>query len=326
VATEYTSTMWDSAGGVAGARALSADFARLRDLGVTTIRVPLPFAELGGATPSTSALGWLSTILDEADRRGLAVDLVLFDGLDDLSPSEWPAADAQLSAIVAAVGNHPAVALWDLADRPDLRTDGGASPTEIRAFLVHTGALVRELDPGTPLTISWSTAAAASDAAMAAEVDVIGLHLADGRDPTSDLGIVASALPDRDVVITLSGLTTDGGWSPVPRTESAQAAGVAEALLAAQRAGVAQISVASLRDAPTDAGGILRADGSAKPAALLFESGADLSAAQQSNPMDYLASRFAAVVAAGLVGVTGLIVIRRTRGKRRASPRPSVED
>ncbi|TFC17326.1 hypothetical protein [Cryobacterium glucosi] len=305
---------------------LGADFARLRALGFDTIRVPLPYTELGGAKPTDDAITGLITLLEQADRHGLRVDLVLFDGFPDLTPANWVAADAHLTAIATAVRGQPALALWDLADRPEQRTTGSPSPAEIRAFLLHAGSVLRELDPGTPQTVSWATSAAAADPSMARLVDAVSLHLTGGGDPTAAIGAVRAALPDRAVLLTVTGLSTEGGWGPLPKTEARQASDVARVLLAAERAGLSRLSVAAFADTKTDAGGLLRADGSAKPAAVLFEAGAQLTTIPAPGLLDYATSKFWILVFAALLAGAGVLLWVRHRRRKRRLQKPGPAD
>ncbi|TFB87348.1 hypothetical protein E3O44_09565 [Cryobacterium algoricola] len=305
---------------------LGADFARLRALGFDTIRVPLPYTELGGATPTDDAITGLITLLEQADRHGLRVQLVLFDGFPDLTPANWLAADAHLTAIATAVRGQPALALWDLADRPEQRTTGSPSPAEIRAFLLHIGATLRELDPGTPQTISWATSTAAADPSMAGLVDAVSLHLTGGGDPTAAIEAVRTALPDRAMLLTLTGLSTEGGWGPLPKTETRQASDVARVLLAAERAGLSHLSVATLTDTKTDAGGLLRTDGSAKPAAALFEAGAPLTTIPAPGVLDYATSKFWILVVAVLLAAAGALLWARRLRRTRTPQKPGSAD
>ena len=140
-ATEYRPVSWAGL----DLNALAADFARARALGITAVRVPLSFLQLGGADPSSAVLADVGALLSTARSTGLKVILVTLDGLDDLSPGNWFTADRQLQVLVSAFRTNPALAMWDVADRPDLRT-AHATPTEIRAFLVQAVALTRSID------------------------------------------------------------------------------------------------------------------------------------------------------------------------------------
>ncbi|HSP51374.1 MAG TPA: hypothetical protein VLO00_00635, partial [Cryobacterium sp.] len=307
-ATEYRPAGWAAL----DPAELAADFTRLRALGFDTIRVPLPYGELGGAEPTDDALGAVTTLLEQADAQGLRVALVLFDDFPDLTPAMWVGAGAHLTRIATAVRGQPALALWDLADRPDSRTTGPASAAEIRAFLVHTGSALRDIDPGTPQTISWATSATAADPAMAGLVDGVTLHLTGNDDPADAIRSVRTAVPDRPVSLTVTGLDTDGGWGPLPRTESRQAADVARVLQAGERAGLSRVSVAVFIDTETDAGGLLRLDASAKPAAALFAANADPAA--PPGVLDYARSKFWVLMTGLLAAAAGaLLWVRRRR-------------
>lgn len=309
-ATEYRPMSWAGL----SAATVTGDLTRARALGLTAVRVPLSYTELGGANPSAAAIQAIKTLLTAATAARMSVILVPLDGLTDLSPGNWFAANHHLATLVTALRGSPSLALWDLADEPDLRT-ASATPTEIRAFLVQEAALVRITDPATPITISFSDAADAADPAMVALTDVVSLHSAAApADLAAALNTVRTAARPRPVFLTVSGPTTDGGWSPIPGTEDRQSAFVADALRAAQQAGIDRVSVAALIDSTVGGKrGLLRADHSATPAALLVSPGAALDSAARPGLADYLGAKFWRALAVALV-LTGIIF---WQGRRR---------
>lgn len=126
-------------------------FARLADAGVNTVRFWVhadgrcsPVFSADG-TPEglpPAAIGDLEQLLDAADRHGLGVVVVLFSHdmvtsradqpfpaghHDDLlrSPEKTAAyVDTVLTPMLAAVGTHPAVRLWEIVNEPELMVDG----------------------------------------------------------------------------------------------------------------------------------------------------------------------------------------------------------
>ncbi|GGM09019.1 hypothetical protein [Nakamurella endophytica] len=318
-ATEFRPADWahlDRAG-------CAAELDRARALGLTAIRVPLPFAGLGGGRPPAAALDAVRTVLGLAADRGLSVELVLFDGLTDLSPATWAAADAQLRALVAAVAQRPP-ALWDLADRPDDRVSATAGPAEVRAFAVHVAGTLRDADPAAVSTVTWADPATAADPSLAAVVGAVSVAVPPGADAAAVVATVRAGIGDRPLLLVLPGPATDGGWGPVPRTPARQAHDLASDLLAAHQAGVGSVSVAALADSPaTGQRGLLRADGTAKPAAALVAAGAALAAVPAPGVLDLVSGRFWWAVAAALVvAAAGIWWWRRRRAPvgRRAGP------
>ena len=300
--SDYTPAGWPDT----PAATITADLDRARNLGLNAVRVRIPFATLT-ADPS---LARLPELLSSAQAAGLKVVLVLFDGLVDLSPASWGAADHNLAAVVTATGDHPAMALWDLADGPDRRTTA-ATPTEISAFVVHQSRLLRTLSPAVPLTVSWSQPDAATDPALVGLVDAVSLSwTGSAGDLTDAIDRVQAAAGGRPLMLAAQTTPTNGGWSPLPHSERRQAVEVAAVLTAAEQSGVSSTVVNQLQDSATDQTGLLRTDGSSKPAAALVHQGAPLSTVSGPGIGDYLAANFwrAAIVVA-LAGV--LFAVRR---------------
>jgi hypothetical protein len=161
---------------------------------------------------------------------------------------------------------------------------------------------------------------------MAGLVDAVSLHLTGGGDPAAAIEAVRTALPDRPMLLTVTGLSTEGGWGPLPKTETRQASDVARVLLSAERAGLSRLSVATFADTKTDAGGLLRADGSAKPAAVLFEAGAPLTTIPAPGVLDYATSKFWILVFAALLAGAGAVLWTRRRRRKRRLQKPGPAD
>jgi hypothetical protein len=124
---------------------------------------------------------------------------------------------------------------------------------------------------------------------------------------------VRTEVPDRPVSLTVTGLDTDGGWSPLPRTESRQVVDVDRVLQAAERAGLSGVSVATFMDTETDAGGLLRRDASAKPAAALFAASAEPAAVSPPGVLDYARSKFWILTTALLAAAASVLLWVRRR-------------
>jgi hypothetical protein len=97
-------------------------------------------------------------------------------------------------------------------------------------------------------------------------------------------------------------------------------------LLSAERTGLSHLSVATFADTKTDAGGLLRADGSAKAAAALFEAGAPLTTIPAPGVLDYATSKFWILVFAALLAGTGALLWTRRRRRTRTPQNPGSAD
>ena len=304
------------------ARTFAIDLRRVRALGLDTVRVRWPYVPFTGSAADEARLASLASLLETARAARLRVVLVLFDGLSDLSPAIWASADQYVEQLTQAVGANPALEMWDIADRPDRRR-ARATATEIRAFVVHEAELLHRLTATVPVTVSWADPAAAADRALASMVDVVSLHPTDGLGDLGSLNRVREAA-GRPVMLVVSTSGTDGGWSPVPRTEHLQSVQLARAFQVSGTLSIDKIAVDALQDHGPQRDGLLRGDGSAKPgAAIVRTSGAGTVASFEIG--DYLGSKFwrAAALALVIVVIGWLRLGRSRRSGRRSAAHPS---
>lgn len=138
----------------------AADFALAAALDLNLVRVFVPFHEFGGADVDPQMLSRLLDLMDRADDAGLLVLATLFDHRTDHHPVNWAADDRHIAGLVPALTRHPALFGWDIKNEPD-RDYVASSPVLVDAWLRHVAAEVRHHDPVHPLTIGWSTVDAA---------------------------------------------------------------------------------------------------------------------------------------------------------------------
>lgn len=165
------------------------EFALIRELGLDLVRVFLLWDDFQPApeTVAPAALDHLRQTADAAAERGLRLDITFFTG--HMSGPNWPprwllgtpgvstprpivvqgrrlagpyrnpfsdppalAAERRLlDAVVGALKDHPAVALWNLGNEPDLFAEP-ADAAAGRAWVREMAARVRALDPRRPVT------------------------------------------------------------------------------------------------------------------------------------------------------------------------------
>lgn len=192
----------------------------MRDLGLSLVRVFLLWEDWQ-PTPNLvnpAALADLETVCDVADGLGLQLDVTFFTG--HMSGPSWAprwmlgngphpapnvrqvviggeavetsyanpfsdpvvvdAAELLLQTVVSRLAGHPAVGLWNLGNEPDLFAwppDAAAG----RAWVRHMAGLIREIDPGTPVTCGLHTHSLVEDNGLRVhevfdEVDVAVMH------------------------------------------------------------------------------------------------------------------------------------------------------
>lgn len=321
----------------------AADLDRVVDLGLDSVRIFLPYEDLNGSDVSGADLAPVREFLDLADERDLGVVATLFHGRIDHRVFRWDADTDHLDNLVPLLANHPALLMWDLKDAPD--ADVGVFEVDIdliHAWLGHMSRHLRSLDPGTPMTIGWGTA----DAAAAAPklVDVVSFQHYLGADELA-MGVdrVEETADGRPIQLIEFGLPTWNSVLPGGHTELEQAAHYADVLEVVSERDLSGAMAWTLWDftiAPPEAGlfpwktgpalaqGVLRVDGSAKPAAAVVgeRDASALAEVPRPGPLHRLKKtfwRFVLVVTVGFLALrTGK---RQWSGRRRGGSRKLLD-
>jgi Cellulase (glycosyl hydrolase family 5) len=284
-------TPWDGFWSKYSAGIIDADFARMRGLGLNTIRIFIPYEQFGGMHVRPEMLDRLADLLDRAEASGLQVVVTLFDFRGDYNPLIWPQADRHLETILTRFRDHPAILAWDLKNEPDLDY-ARAGREVVDLWLLHTLQLARGYAPHQMITVGWGSADAA--AAFGGSVDLLSFH--DYLPPDGLLGryaLVRQAAPGRPVILGEFGLPTwNSPFFPNGHTEAEQLsyyAAVLSAMRSTDAAGEMAWTLYDFSSVPANVAGrmpwqvgpqrqlgVLRADGTPKPAAALFAPGARL--------------------------------------------------
>jgi hypothetical protein len=159
-----------------------------------TIRVVVPFAQ--GVDLDTQMKS-LQRNLDQAETRSEKVVVSLFGGRRNHQPTFWPSDELFAKSVVSRFRNHPALAMWDLKDKPE-SDDSISSTLQVRAWLAHNANFVRSIDPVHPMTIAWESSEAAADPGLAEFVDVVSVH---SNASSDDLAAVVAGAAGKPVVI-----------------------------------------------------------------------------------------------------------------------------
>jgi hypothetical protein len=300
-------TPWAGFWAAFDAEVVTADLDRIAELGLDSVRIFVPFAETDARHVRAETLEPVVEFLDLAEAQGIDVVVTLFDGRTDHRPSRWDGDEAHLEGLTEVLAGHPAIVMWDLKNEPD-RDVGihGVSADLVHAWLGHMARYLRSLDPATPITVGWATGEAA--AAAPPHGDAVSFH---HYFPAADLEPAVNAIrevaPDKPVLLTEFGLPTWNTVFPGGHTEADQAAYYADVLTEVDRLDIDGFMAWTLWDlasAPPDAGifpwktgpqthlGVLRPDGTAKPAAAVLAEGADLDAVARPGALQRFTKPF----------------------------------
>jgi hypothetical protein len=270
---------------------IDRDFARMRAMGLNTVRVFVPFAQFGGPEVAPPMLNRLDDLLARAEAHGLRVVVTLFDFRTTYDPLLWPQSDRHLEALLTHFAANPTILAWDIKNEPD-RDYAAAGRATVDSWLLHTLRLARQYAPHHLLTIGWTTPQAAPT--LAAEVDIVSFHFyAPAAELPAQQAALRRAAPERPLLLGEFGLPTWNSWLfPHGHTEAEQAAYYADvlgALRSSESAGYLAWTLYDFAEVPPQVAGrfpwqtgpqrhlgVLRVDGTPKQAAALLAPGAAL--------------------------------------------------
>jgi hypothetical protein len=247
-------------------------------MGATSIRIFLTReAFLGEA--HVDSLKRLAHLLWIAWQSDLEVIPTLFDLKHAYGPNTWADDALYLARVLPILADAPAVSFVDVKNEPDLDFDlHGAA--DVRAWLSTMIGLIRTDASSLPLSVGWASAEAA--ALHAEALDVISYHdYASAEGTRERFDTVRALAGQKPVVVSEIGETSFGAFAGFPSSEDNQAE-VLETRLAAlnsadgvlvwtlhdfDRVDTAAVGASPWAQRLQAAFGLLRADGSAKPAA-----------------------------------------------------------
>lgn len=146
---------WDMYGKKFNADTIARDFDIIKNAGLNTIRIFVPYEQFGKAEVDKAKTEKLRKVLDLAEGKNLAVMVTLFDFYGDYNINDWTLTHRHAEKIVTAFKDHKAILAWDIKNEPDLdfKTRG---QERVLAWLENSIPLVRQWDPNHLITIGWS--------------------------------------------------------------------------------------------------------------------------------------------------------------------------
>lgn len=213
---------WNMFGDDFNLQAVESDFAKIREMGLNTIRIFIPYEEFGGPDVRSEHLSQLKQVMDAAEAKGIKVLLTLFDFYGNYDLADWTLNFRHARLIVSAFREHPALLAWDIKNEPDLDFESRGK-NRVLAWLKELNSLVNTLDQKHPITIGWSSAEAAS--LLKDEVDFVSFHYYGNADRfRASYEDLRQSVPEKPILLQEYGMSSYSGiWNLFSGSETEQA-------------------------------------------------------------------------------------------------------
>lgn len=215
-------TPWDMFGDRFNAETLSKDFKLIKDAGLNSIRIFVPYEDFGKSSVSQSKLEKLTQVLDIAEAQNLKVLVTLFDFYGDYSVLDWTLAQRHAKVVVNTLKTHHALLGWDIKNEPNLDFET-RSKDLVMVWLEKMIDFIKSQDSNHPVTIGWSNVESAT--LLNEKLDFVSFHYYEEVDQLSrQYASLKSKLKDKPIILTEYGMSSNSGiWSPLGNSETDQA-------------------------------------------------------------------------------------------------------
>ncbi len=215
-------TPWDLFGKDFNMETIAKDFKIIRNAGLNSIRIFIPYDDFGKASVIPNKLKKLKQILDAAETHNLKVVVTLFDFYGDYSVLDWTLNHKHARTIVSKFKDHKAILAWDIKNEPNLDFNSRGE-LAVTSWLQHLVKLVKSIDPNHPVTIGWSNSKSAT--VLKDDLDFISFHYYEDLNNLDDTyKTLKSNIPNKPIVLGEFGLSSYNGlWNPFGASEKEQA-------------------------------------------------------------------------------------------------------
>lgn len=212
---------WDMFGDTFDTDTISKDFKIIKNAGLHSIRIFVPYSDFGKANVKPDKINKLVQVLDLAEAENLKVVVTLFDFYGDYSVLNWTLNQHHALLIVSALKNHKALLAWDVKNEPNLDFESRKKPLVV-AWLDKMIDLVKATDPNHPVTIGWSNVESAP--ILKDKLDIISFHYYEDLDDLEETyKNLKVEVPNKPIAITEFGLSSYKGiWNPFGNNEEDQ--------------------------------------------------------------------------------------------------------
>lgn len=213
---------WDMYGDCFDKDVLITDFKIIKESGLNTVRIFVPYIDFGSAYVKSSKLNKLKIILDQLQDKNLKAIVTLFDLYGNYEVADWTLNQRHIESIVGSFKDHEAILAWDLKNEPDLDFKS-RDQLKVLAWLKEMITYIKRIDKKHPVTIGWSSAEEATN--LVKYVDFVSFHYYKSIDDFSQAySTLQSQIGDKTIVLQEFGLSSyQGWWNPFGYTEEDQA-------------------------------------------------------------------------------------------------------
>ncbi len=215
-------TPWNTFGDQFDSKIIDADFKLIKNAGLNSIRIFIPYEDFGKAKVKNEKLEKLNTLLDLAEKNELKVVITLFDLYGNYNVLDWTLNHRHAETIVTKFKNHNALLAWDLKNEPNLDFESRGKQN-VLAWLEHLSIIVKKLDSNHPVTIGWSNIESAY--LLSDKIDFISFHYYDElKTLEKKYKDLKSKVNSKRIVLTEFGLSSYSGfWKPFASSKNKQA-------------------------------------------------------------------------------------------------------
>ncbi|MBU3821262.1 cellulase family glycosylhydrolase [Flavobacteriaceae bacterium XHP0103] len=215
-------TPWDMFGDKFDAQIISKDFKLIKNSGLNSIRIFVPYDDFGKANVKPEKLQKLKQVLDIAEKNQLKVMVTLFDFYGDYSVLNWTLNQRHAQIIVSFLKDHKALLAWDIKNEPNLDFESRGENL-VTAWLDKMIKLVKTVDANHPITIGWSNIQSAPT--LKDQVDFVSFHYYESLEELDTaIKTLKNEIINKPLVLQEFGMSSYKGiWKPFGSSEEDQA-------------------------------------------------------------------------------------------------------
>jgi len=213
---------WNMYGVVFNDSVIAQDFKIIKNMGLNTARIFVPYQGFGKAKIHPEKIEKLRKTLDAAEENNIKIVVTLFDFYGDYDIIDWTLTHRHAETIVGTFKDHKAILAWDVKNEPDLDFESRGKE-KVLAWLEQMVSTIKIWDTNHPVTIGWSSPEAAVN--LGAEVDFVSFHYYKKvLDFKKSYLALKNAVPNKPLVLQEYGLSSYSGiWNAFTGSQKKQA-------------------------------------------------------------------------------------------------------